>query len=94
MKVFEEEKTFTMGINFYKYDLTVGGTFTEMYKDNYKTKNKSDLKEKDNKKVYLAEGKYTVRMSGKSGSSEKTFEVKKRQRRESDEQQGIPGDGR
>jgi len=94
MKVFEEEKAFTMGINFYKYDLSVRDTFAEIYKDNYKTKNKSELKEKDNKKVYLAEGKYTVRISGKSGTSEKTFEVKKRQHRESEEQQGIPGDGR
>ena len=94
IKVYEEEKEFSAGINFYKYDLTVGESYTETYKDNYKTKNKSEIKEKDNRKIYLSEDKYTIRISGNQGVSEKTFDVKKRQPRKSEDRQGIPGDSR
>ncbi|MCX6156942.1 MAG: glycosyl hydrolase [Ignavibacteriae bacterium] len=94
VKLFEEEKTFSAGINFYEYNLTVGEAFTEMYKEYCKNGKKPELKEKDNRKEYLTEGKYTARISGKTGISEKPFEIKKRQHRESQEQQGIPGDGR
>jgi photosystem II stability/assembly factor-like uncharacterized protein len=94
LKVYEEEKEYTAGINFCKYNLTVGDSFKEKYKEAVLQKSKTVIKEKDNKKVYLTEGKYTVRISGKSGISEKPFEVKKKQHRETQEEKGIPGDGR
>jgi photosystem II stability/assembly factor-like uncharacterized protein len=94
IKVFEEEKDFTRGINYYNYGLTVGEKFTDMFKETVKKKTKSEFKEKDNKKVYLSEGKYTVRISNNKGFSSKLFEVKRRQRGETQEQRGIPGDGK
>ena len=65
-----------------------------MYKDMVKRKTKSEIKEKDNKKVYLSENKYTVRISNNKGFSSKPFEVKRRQRGDTQEQKGIPGDGK
>ena len=65
-----------------------------MFQETVKKKTKSEIKEKDNKKVYLSENKYTVRISNNKGFSSKLFEVKRRQRGETQEQRGIPGDGK
>lgn len=92
--VFEEEKDFSRGINFYNYDLTVGDKFKEKYKESVKLKTKTEIKEKDNKKLYLTEDKYNLRITGITGSSAKSFGIKKKQYRERQEEQGIPRDGR
>jgi len=92
--VFEEEKDFPKGINFFNYDLTVGTGFSEKYKESIKLKTNAELKVKDNKKMYLTENKYTVRISKNTGVSAKPFEVKQKRGRETQQEQGVPGEKR
>jgi photosystem II stability/assembly factor-like uncharacterized protein len=90
--VFEEEKEFPRGINFFNYDLTVGTGFSEKFKESIKLKTNAELKVKDNKKLYLTENKYTVRISKNTGVSAKPFEVKQKRGRETQQEQGFPGE--
>jgi hypothetical protein len=78
VKVYEEENTFESGINFIKYDLTVNENLAVTFKENFKKTNKPEIPAKDDKKVYLSEGKYFVQITGNTGVLRKEFEVKRK----------------
>ncbi|MBI5402169.1 MAG: glycosyl hydrolase [Ignavibacteriae bacterium] len=59
------------GLNFFKYDLSVGIENVESY-----IKDKTDYKKTQTGKEYLKPGKYTVKFALNGVSEEKTFEIK------------------
>lgn len=64
------------GLNFFKYDLSVGIENEESYiKDN------ADYRKTQNGKVYLRPGKYTVKFALNGVSEEKIFEIKGQSRK-------------
>jgi hypothetical protein len=47
-------------LNYFRYDLTVGGNLSELYFGYIKARYGRTLSASDNGKVYITEGKYTL----------------------------------
>ncbi len=78
------------GLNFFRYDLTVGANFFEAYSGYIKNRYGKTLSASDNGKVYITEGKYTVRILGGDVFKTKVLDVARKKEPGNTENKGVP----
>lgn len=78
------------GLNFFRYDLTVAENFLEAYSGYIKNRYGKTLSASDNGKVYITEGKYTVRILGGDAFKTKVFDVARKKESGNTENKGVP----
>ena len=78
------------GLNFFRYDLTVAANYLEAYSGYIKNRYGKTVSASDNGKVYITEGKYTVRILGGDAFKTKVLDVGRKKESGNTENKGVP----